>query len=97
VITQPDITTQIHESTTTTEPIFSAASRATNEGQPDYRATTEAINRHHHSDSDERTYTPRHHDPMGRRARWRGRAAVIDSVSPPTSTTTATARLVASC
>ena len=43
MITQPEITTQIHEPTTTSDPIITRARRAKGEGQPDYRAPTEAI------------------------------------------------------
>lgn len=72
---------------TTPESITTRARRATSKGQRDYRGTPEAIYRTGHRQGNKRQYTPRHHDPMGGRARLRGRAAVIDSVTPATSTT----------
>ncbi len=96
--THPEITTETNDSiTTTNETITAHTSRAKSEGQPENRPRAEDRNRTDHNHSNKRTDTPRHRDPMGRRARWRGRAAVIDSVSPAPSTTCAAGRAVGSC
>ena len=95
--TQPTITTDTDDPITTNETITTHTSRPKNEGQPEYRPRAEDLNRTDHNHSNKRTGTPRHHDPMGRRARRRGRAAVIDSASPATSTTAPSPRVVGPC
>ena len=97
--TRPEITPDTDDPiyATTSAMISPQSPRPTSEGQPEYRARAEATNRTAHTHSNNGRGTPRHPDPMGRRARWRGRAAVIDSAFPAKSTTTAAARSVASC
>lgn len=80
VTTDLDTTTAITDTRTTTGTITTTASRAKDEGQPEYRATTEDDNRTDHNQSNKRTCTPRHPDPMGRDASPGGPAPGSDSV-----------------
>jgi hypothetical protein len=62
VITQLRHVNPTADSTATPEAIITRTRRATSEGQPDYRASTEALNRTGHSQGNKRQYTPRHPD-----------------------------------
>lgn len=80
VTTHPDLTSEITDTSTTSEPSTTTAPQAKNEGQPEYRATTEDDNRTDHNQSNKRRCTPRHPDPLGRAAGPGGPAPGSDSV-----------------